>query len=206
MTRDPIVPLLIGLTLSGDLRRDVPAFLALHGGDKQGHSAAVAAEARRLAERHGVDADRAEAAGWLHDISGVWPTPQRLAVARQLDLPVLPEEEAFPLVLHQKLSVVVAQRAFGVADAGVLDAIGCHTTLRPAATPLDMAVFVADKLAWDQADAPPYAAAVRAGLERSLAHGAYAFLDWQWQQRQRLGVVHPWMRAAYEDLRALLAG
>ncbi len=206
MDDDPILTVTRGFAPSGDLRRDVPAFLALHGCDKQGHSAAVAAEARRLAERFGVDPDRAEAAGWLHDVSAVWPSAERGRVAHALGLPVLPEEESFPLVLHQKLSAVLARRAFGVSDVGILEAVGCHTTLRCGATPLDKVLFVADKLAWDQAGAPPYADAVRAALDRSLDAAAFAFLDWQWQHRDLLAVVHPWMRQAHDELARLTAG
>jgi HD superfamily phosphohydrolase YqeK len=64
---------------------------------------------------------------------------------------------------------VIAAQVFGVTDAGVLGAIGCHTTLRASASALDMAVFVADKIAWDQPGDPPYRAAIRDAAERSLA-------------------------------------
>jgi hypothetical protein len=30
----------------------------------------------------------------------------------------------------------------------------------------------------------------------------FAFLDWQWQRREQLGVVHPWLVAAREELAA----
>jgi predicted HD superfamily hydrolase involved in NAD metabolism len=199
---DPIATLTASFQPTGDIAHDAPAFLALHGMDKAGHSAAVAAEARRLALRFGADPAQAEAAGWLHDISGVWPTPERARIARALGVEVLPEEDAFPLILHQKLSVVVAQRVFGVADEAVLSAIGCHTTLRRGATLLDKVVFLADKIAWDQAGAPPYGDAVLAALELSLDAAVFAFLDWQWQRREQLGVVHPWLVAAREELAA----
>jgi hypothetical protein len=63
---------------------------------------------------------------------------------------------------------------FGVADEGILSAVGCHTTLRAGASPLDKVVFVADKIAWDQAGPPPFLADLQAGLDRSRDHGARA--------------------------------
>jgi predicted HD superfamily hydrolase involved in NAD metabolism len=188
-------------SLTGVLSEDMTAFLIDRGCPKTAeHSRRVVAEARRLAQRFGEDQDRAEQAGWLHDISAVFPAGQRLEAARELGVEVLPEEAAYPMILHQKLSVVVARRVFGVTDPGVLSAIGCHTTLKAGASRLDLVVFVADKLEWDSPDAPPYRQAVLAGLECSLERGAFAYLDYLWKQRQSLPVLHPWMVAAYHEL------
>ncbi|HZU86929.1 MAG TPA: bis(5'-nucleosyl)-tetraphosphatase (symmetrical) YqeK, partial [Anaerolineaceae bacterium] len=128
------------------------------------HSLAVAMQARILAQRFGVDENRAQLAAWLHDISAVIPDSERLAAALRYQLEVLPEEAAYPLILHQKLSLVLAQQEFGVNDEGVLSAIGCHTTLKAQFSKLDLVLFVADKLAWDQPGEAPFAPAMRAGL------------------------------------------
>jgi len=202
-TSDPFRYLESGTALTGDLPRDVVAYLGAHGCPRTAaHSAAVAAEARRLALSFGVEAPAAEAAGWLHDVSAVIPVAERLPAARAWRVPVLPEERAAPMLLHQKLSAVLARRLFGVADAAMLQAIGCHTTLRSGATMLDQVLFVADKVAWDQPGEPPYLAAVRAGLERSLAAAARAYLRYLWEQRDTLPAVHPWMAEAYRALSA----
>lgn len=111
------------------------------------HSAAVASESRRITELFGADENAAEISGWLHDISAVIPPSDRLFVAESLDLEVLPEEREFPLIIHQKLSVILAKELFEVDDPRILSAIGCHTTLKPGATPLDKLLFVADKIA-----------------------------------------------------------
>ena len=58
----------------------------------------------------------------------------------------------------------MAQTWFGCFDPAVLSAIGCHTTLKANPGPLDLLVFLADKLAWDQPGGPPYAAAVQAAV------------------------------------------
>jgi predicted HD superfamily hydrolase involved in NAD metabolism len=191
------------VTLTGDLAGDVPRFLAHHGCPATAaHCRNVAREARRLAEAVGLRelADAAETAGWLHDVSAVIPTPERLQVARAWGVPVLDAEVAAPMLLHQKLSVPLAQAVFDVRDADVLGAIRCHTTLRAGATLLDKVVFLADKIAWDQAGAPPYLDAVRAGLMQSLDAGVGGYLRYLWAQRATMPAVHPWFVAAYGEV------
>lgn len=190
-----------GLAFSGQVAEDAPRFLHHHGLPKTAaHVADVAAEAGRLAQCFGADPQGAEIAGWLHDISAVFPSPQRAEVARQLGVEVLPEEDAFPMIIHQKLSVVIAREVFGVDDAATLSAIGCHTTLKRDAGLLDMAVFVADKIAWDQGGTPPYLDAVMVGLGQSIEAAALAYLRYLWERRETLPVVHPWARDAYAQL------
>jgi len=124
---------------SGNIPHDAATFLGMHHLPQIiRHSAGVAAEAARLAARFGVDGGQAETAAWLHDISAVIPTSQRLESARGLGIAVLPEEAACPMILHQKLSAVLAADLFSVTDPAVLSAIACHTTLKPGASPLDI--------------------------------------------------------------------
>lgn len=192
-----------GVPLSGDPRADMAALLRHRGCVRTvEHSLQVAEEARRLAPCYGVEVSLVEMAAWLHDISAVIPSSRRLEAARQLGLEVLPEEAAVPMILHQKLSVVIAEELLGVCRPEVLSAIGCHTTLKADATPSDKVVFIADKIAWDQAGKPPYLADVRVGLEHSLDAGVLAYLAYLWQRRETLPVVHPWLAEAYRQLAA----
>jgi predicted HD superfamily hydrolase involved in NAD metabolism len=190
-----------GRSHSGNLRTDLAAFLTGRGFSKTaGHCAAVAAEAGRLAARYGEDPARAEAGGLLHDISAPIPDAERVATAEAWGLDVLAEERAYPMILHQKLSAVIAREAFGVTDAGVLSAIGCHTTLKAGASRLDKVIFVADKIAWDQPGEPPYLVEILAAVERSLDAAAFCYLDYLYERRATLRVAHPWMLAAWEEL------
>lgn len=193
----------IGFTFTGRLQTDVPAFLIHHEcPHTAAHVAAVAAEARRIAQVCDVDADLAETAAWLHDISAVIPNRGRIPAAQALGIDVLPEEAQFPLIIHQKLSVSIAAALFGVSDAAVLSAIGCHTTLKAGASRLDKVVFVADKIAWDQPGTPPYLTTLQNALAGSLDHAVRVYLEYLWAMRDSLKVIHPWMRDAYlESLR-----
>ncbi len=199
---DILVQLGAGLQLTGDVARDVPSFLVQHGRpDTAQHCGAVAAEARRIAALVGADTNAAEIAGWLHDISVIIPNEQRAVIAEQLGIEVLPEEAIFPMIIHQKLSAILAREIFQIEDAVILSAVGCHTTLKAGATMLDKVLFVADKLAWDQPGHAPFHAQMRAALGRSLDQAALVYLRHLWEQRANLKVLHPWAQAAYFELR-----
>ena len=198
---DIIQQLTSGVVFTGRLEQDIPALLGHHDCHRTAvHTAAVAAEASRLAKMAGQNPNQAEQAGWLHDISAVIPPDDRIAAAKAWSVPVLPQEEAFPLIVHQKLSAYMAQWIFGVSDNEVLDAIGCHTTLRAHATELDTVIFVADKIKWDLDNDPPYLDSLLDALSVSLDAAAYAYVDYMWRRRHELRVIHPWLIEAHEYL------
>ena len=190
-----------GLVWTGDLRTDVVALLDHSGYTHTAeHCLAVATQAKQLATQFGADPNLAEAAGWLHDVSALIPTAQRLAVARQWKLEVLPAEERAPMLLHQKLSTVIARELFDISDRVVLNAIECHTTLKADASLLDKVVFIADKVAWDQPGTPTYQREVNAALTDSLDKAVFCYLDHLWQRRKELAAVHPWLVDAHREL------
>jgi predicted HD superfamily hydrolase involved in NAD metabolism len=189
----------VSIELGHGLRAAVQAFLVGH--DHPGtlaHVERVADEAVRLARRFEVDAVAAEQAGLLHDISVVIPAAQRLETARRWGLEICPEEEAFPLLLHQRLSAILARKVFGMHGEAVLEAVGCHTTLRGGSTRLDQVLFVADKIAWDQAGPPPYLAGLQGALEDSLEQAARFYLEYL--REHAGGPLHPWALAALLEL------
>ena len=194
-------PLVDGLNLTGNIAGDAVLFLLHHGCPRTAqHSAEVAAVASNIAERFNLTPDKAEIAGWLHDISAVFPADDRANIAHRMGIPVLPEEERFPMLIHQKLSAIISYQIFGVRDRDILSAISCHTTLKRAASDFDKAVFVADKIAWDRHDQPPYLSAIHNALRDSLDAAALVYLQYIWDQRDTLREIHPWLRDAYTQL------
>lgn len=188
---------------TGDLRCDSVGLLDSHGKKIiSEHTIRVAAQARKLAETFGEDQKAAEIAGLLHDISGIIPKERGLEFAEALGIDILEEERPYPLIFHQKLSAALAEEIFSISDKRILSAIGCHTTLKKDAAGLDLALFVADKLQWDQGGNPPYLAALKEGLDKSLKHAAFAFIKYNLDRRAELLMVHPWFEEAYEDLKA----
>jgi HD superfamily phosphohydrolase YqeK len=101
------------------------------------------------------------------------------------------------MIIHQKLSRILASEVFGVDDVLVLDAVECHTTLKANPTRLDKVLFVADKIAWDQDGIAPYYHKLVAALEQSLDHAVLVYLKYLWDRRHTLKVFHPWAREAY---------
>jgi predicted HD superfamily hydrolase involved in NAD metabolism len=194
--------LLGGFPFSGDLKMDSMGLLNSHNKLVVAeHTGRVAEEAKRLAGLFGEDGEAAETAGLLHDISGIIPKERGLEFAEALNIEILPEERPVPFILHQKLSAVLAEQIFHVTDPRILSAISCHTTLKKGARPIDLILFVADKLQWDQTGTPPYLAAMQEGLEKSLKHGAFAFVKHLIGMKEELPVLHPWLVEAYEDLK-----
>lgn len=162
------------------------------------HSLAVAKTAKELAEKNHADSDQAFIAGLLHDIGGIYPNNERVKIAEKLGIELLKEELEFPLIIHQKISKLLAKIFFGVLDENTLNAIECHTTLRANFTELDLIVFLADKISWDGGDNAPFKKVLNEALETSLEAAALAYIDFIIDEG--LKVVHPWLLEAREQL------
>jgi predicted HD superfamily hydrolase involved in NAD metabolism len=199
---NPILKELVNnVLLSGHVPDDAAAFLRAHGCEQVSkHCRNVAEESVKLAQQFNLDTECALQAGWLHDVSAVIPNSKRLWYARRLGIQVLQTEISLPMILHQKLSKVFASEIFGVHCSAVLEAVECHTTLKRNPSPLDMAIFVADKLAWDQEGVPPYEAAMKVALQEDLLAAVKVYLNYMWERRDRLPVLHPWLVEAVQSL------
>lgn len=164
---------------TGDIAVDAGALLLFRGKPKTWqHVQAVAQECVRLAERFGLNGEQCRMAGILHDISAVMPAAEMLRYARETGMPLDDAEINHPFLLHQRLSALVARHCFGVRDETILAAIACHTTLRAKASGVDMALFLADKIAWDQPGEPPFLGVVNAALEISLKEACRVYIDY----------------------------
>lgn len=173
----------------GELQARVEQILCENG--KQAtfvHVCAVADAAVQLAEKFGLDADVCRMAGLLHDISAVIRPADMLAWAASAGIYIDEAERKYPFLLHQRVSKVVAEEEFGIADHRVLSAIEVHTTLKKEFSPYDLAVFLADKIAWDRGGEPPYLAAVEGALNVSLEAAAWAYIDFVMENGM---ILHP---------------
>ncbi|MGX7351087.1 hypothetical protein RU97_GL000199 [Enterococcus canis] len=176
------------------LIRQVTTFLTEAGLDHTlRHSLAVAKEAATIAQQYRLDPNKAYVAGLLHDISAVIPNDERLLFQQNRSELIYPAERTLPMLLHQRQSAIIAKETFGIQDGEILEAISCHTTLRDHATPLDLCLFVADKIKWDRSEPVPYLTEIEAALENSLTSAARVYFAWGQHDFQ---VLHPWARAA----------
>lgn len=196
-----------GIDLTGDIPAAVSRLLTLKGFPKTiQHSHQVAEEAARLADRFHVDQNKAIIAGWLHDISVVFLVHQRIEVARRLGIEILPAEEQNPVLIHQKISVVMSRDLFNVSDTEVLSAIGCHTTLRPHADILDKILFVADKIGWNQTGNPPYIIEMADAAQKDLNQAAFVYIRSLVERQTSFSdPLHPWLVEAYRELKQVQA-
>lgn len=162
------------------------------------HSIKVGDCAAILAKHFNIDIYQAKLAGWLHDISAIYPIDKRIVVANKMGIHLCEEEIAFPLIIHQKISAVMAKSIFHITDNHICSAIGCHTTLKKDYSNLDLLLFVADKIAWDQNGTPPYLDGLIANLNHSLEHAAYFYIHYL--LTHDIKVIHPWLKGAYQQL------
>ena len=193
-----LAPFVVQVPNTGRLMQDVDAAFAAYGKRiTREHVPRVAKLARELALRFGADADNSELAALLHDIGGVVPRGEMVSLCRALGLSVRAEEEQVPMLLHARLSGVIAREVFGVDAPDVLQAIRFHTALHARPTPLDQVVFLADKIEWDQGGEPPYRAQLLAVLDAGLDAGTRFMLTWMYEHRADLLVVLPELRQAW---------
>ena len=164
------------------------------------HVQAVAGQCEALAMRFGQPTEDCRLAGILHDISAVIPAEEMLRYARAQAMPLDPAEINHPFLLHQRISAIVARECFGVTSEAVLNAIACHTTLRPHASDMDMILFLADKIAWDQPGEPPFLAVIADALKGSLRHACRVYIDYGMENGMILQPHADWL-AAWEWLR-----
>ena len=113
---------------------------------RYGHSIRVMETAVELARIHGVDENKAEMAGILHD-SGKWKSREKtLQKVQDWGIILSEEERAEYNLVHGALSTYIAKNIFGIEDADVLNAIKNHITGRPAMSDLEKIVYIADMI------------------------------------------------------------
>lgn len=110
------------------------------------HSERVAACARALADRFGVDPDGAELAGLLHDYARDEPREGLVAIAEGMGMTVLPVEREHPYLLHSRVGAAHVRRDLPGVGEAVLSAIAVHTVGAVPMSDLDKVVYVADMI------------------------------------------------------------
>ena len=167
------------------------------------HTLAVAHTARRLALLHGLDADRAEIAGLLHDCAKCMPLKDMQHLAKENRLT---EDESIlssGALLHSIAGAHRAQTDYGMTDPEVISAILCHTTGKPGMSRLGMAVWLADTIEPTRAPYPlldDVRALARVSLERAMITSLEGTLQ---HVRKKGDAVHPATLHTLEWLRTL---
>ncbi len=108
------------------------------------HSLSVSYTAAFLASIYELDVEKAMIAGLLHDCAKCLPAKELFQLCKEHQIEMSQVEKSNPGLLHAKVGVFVAKLNFQIEDTEILDAIRYHTTGRPAMTPLEKIVFLAD--------------------------------------------------------------
>lgn len=122
--------------------------------DRYEHTLGVMYTAEALAMRYGVDMTKAAVAGLLHDCAKCIPNQQKLKICKKHDIEVTESEKRNPSLLHAKLGAYMANKAYGVSDGEILNAIRWHTTGKPDMSMLDMIIYMADYIEPNRDKAP----------------------------------------------------
>lgn len=186
--------------LDDGINNAIKDFYLSHGKENTYHHvAAVTKVAIVLAKRFGADQKKCKLAALLHDISVVIDPAKMLVLAHQLNWKLDPAEQKYPFLLHQNISSLIAQKYFEITDEVILSAISHHTTLKADPSKIDMIIFLADKIAWDQPGRPPFQELVEQALDISLENACYSYIKYQFDHHLLL-YPHHQIIAAYDSL------
>lgn len=108
------------------------------------HTKRVEEVALELAKIHGVDQEKAEIAGFLHDCAKIRDKDELLKAAKENKLLLTKEMQKAPQIIHSYLGAVFAKKFYGIDDEDILNAITYHTTGRVNMSDLEKIIFLAD--------------------------------------------------------------
>lgn len=108
------------------------------------HTYSVAAEAVKLAEKYGENADKAELAALFHDMFRSTPVQVLDMYVRQLGLPKRIIDN--PNLSHGKIAAAVMKKDYGIDDEDMINAVAYHTTGRAGMSKLEKIIFLADAI------------------------------------------------------------
>ena len=108
------------------------------------HSLGAMETARKLALKWGVDADRAQIAGLLHDITKNMPDAEQLEMMKKSGVPLTEEVLACPFIWHSYTSAYYVRDVLGINDGEIFGGIYYHTTGKKGMTLFEKVIYIAD--------------------------------------------------------------
>lgn len=164
------------------------------------HTLGVVEKGRELATRHGLDTEKAQIAGYLHDLKKEVPLPQQVEMARRWKLLKYPEDESAPYVLHGPLAAYWLKHEYGYKDSEVLAAIAQHTLGAPGMGRLEMLIYSADLTEPNRVF--PKVDKLRQSLYDNLETGTLLCVEHTLEYLKSNNLkIHPLTQLTYEDLK-----
>lgn len=106
------------------------------------HVLGVVQTAQHLAQKYGVDVEKAGVAAALHDIAKYYRTGSLRKLLETSEFSSY--LEANEAIWHAPVGAILAKEKYGVTDEDILNAIQFHTTGRENMSELEKIIFVAD--------------------------------------------------------------
>ena len=165
------------------------------------HTLNVVKKTKEIAQMYNLQRNALVDAAFLHDISVVVSRSKYCDICRNYKYNVLPVERELPILLHQRVSRIMAEQVFEIQNMKSLSAIYYHTTLKTNPSDIDMALFIADKLEWDQQGNPPYKKVVEKALKDSLQKACFTYITYVLDNNMLI-IPHPDLISAKNYLKA----
>ena len=109
------------------------------------HSLGTADTAAELAERFGLDKEKAYLCGLIHDCAKCFPNGElKDTICNCSDL--CEGELDNPKTYHAPAGAILAKQEFGICDEEILSATRWHTLGKPEMTDFEKIIFLADKI------------------------------------------------------------
>lgn len=108
------------------------------------HSLGTAECAAELAEKFGLDKDKAYFTGLIHDCAKCMSNDESLEIMK--DLKLCEGEISNPKTYHAPVGACIACNEFGINDEEILSAIRWHTLGKLNMTDFEKIIFLADKI------------------------------------------------------------
>lgn len=168
--------------------------------DRYEHSLLVAAEAKKLAENYGLDAEKAYTAGLVHDIAKRLSPEEEKYFVEKYHLPEELLNDSAKNYRHSDIGAVVAKEWFGLDDE-ICQAVEYHTVPRKSMTDFDKIIFLADKIGRD--DIPDEWIPLKKLAYKNLNEAMKFFLKEQEKDLKKRGIVpHPGSKEFLDSLGA----
>ncbi len=109
------------------------------------HSLGTAECAAELAEKYGVNKEKAYLAGLIHDCAKCLKNDELLTILHNMQ-DIHEDELINPKTYHAPAGVPVAKKEFNITDEEILSAIRWHTLGKEKMTDFEKIIFIADKI------------------------------------------------------------
>jgi len=151
------------------------------------HVRRVLDEALDLARHWDIDPERTQLATWGHDLFRAHVPADLLRLSREAGIPIGPEDQAAPIMLHGPLAAAVMRERFKVTDDEALAAVRDHTAGLAQMPMLAKVILIADKVEKRKRTRTPVMEAIRRVARRDLDLALLCWADWKWVDERTHG-------------------